>query len=86
MIYHVIDTHLNAFLKSNNIPPIICPESNAIDTFSVKTIMAWAALCRFLNPNCLFYIISWSSRKSITESASNFFNIFFINGNTEVGL
>ena len=77
MIYHVIDTQSNAFLKSKNIPPTTFPESNAIDTFSVKTIMAWAALCRFLNPNCLFYIISWSSRKSITEPASNFLNIFF---------
>ena len=64
------------FFRSRNTPPTIFPESNAIDTFSVKAIMAWVVLCRFLNPNCLLYKISWSSRKSITESATIFSNIF----------
>ena len=74
------------FLPHKNTPPTIFPESNAIVTFSVKVIMAWVVLCRFLNSNCLLYKISLSSRRSITESASIFSNIFDINGNTEIGL
>ena len=62
------DTQSNTFFKSRNMLPTIFTESNAIDTFSVKAIMAWVVLCCFLNPNCLLYKIALSSRKSITES------------------
>ena len=82
--YHVI--HSQMFFKSRKIPPTILPVSKTIDTFSVKAIMAWVVLCRFLNPNCLLYRMSWSSRKSITELATFFSNIFEINGSTEIGL
>ena len=77
----ICDTQSNASFKSRNTPPNILPVSKAIDTILVKTIMAWVVLCRFLNQNYLLYKMSWSSRKSITES-----NILKINDNTEIGL
>ena len=39
-------------------------------------LLVVVVLCRFLNPNCLLYKISLSSRKSTTESATLVFQIF----------
>ena len=62
IIYHVMHSQM-LFLSQGTHPPKILLVSKAIDTFSVKAIMAWVVLCRFLNSNYLLYRMSWSSRK-----------------------
>ena len=71
IIYHVIHSQM-LFLVKEYTPTILPVSKLVIDTFSVKAIMAWVVLCRFLNPYCLLYRMSWLSRKSIIESATIF--------------